>query len=51
MHTQIRGIALSHKRLKLYSDERSSGIEYLTSVGDIDILACDESDMRSSCSN
>lgn len=44
MHTQIRGIALNHKRLKLYSDERGNGIEYPTGVGDIDILACDESD-------
>ena len=37
-------IDVGGKRLKLYSDERGSGIEYPTGVGAIDILACDESD-------
>ncbi|WP_322021688.1 MULTISPECIES: endonuclease NucS domain-containing protein [unclassified Burkholderia] len=37
-------IDVGGKRLKLYSDERGSGIEYPTGVGPIDILACDESD-------
>lgn len=37
-------IDVGGKRLKLYSDERGNGIEYPTGVGDIDILAFDESD-------
>ncbi|MBB5463604.1 endonuclease NucS domain-containing protein [Paraburkholderia sp. Cpub6] len=37
-------IDVGGKRLKLYSDERSHGIEYPTDVGLIDILARDESD-------